>query len=76
MINQLKDSAFNTVKCLKNKVHCSGSSEKDPVIKKTRADGIIAVIADWEINDKNVGITAQEIKKIIEGEWIDFEFVL
>lgn len=39
----------------------------------TGVDGTVGAISAWESSDKNVGVGEQEIKKIIEGERIDFE---
>lgn len=74
-INQPKDSVFNYVKYLKNQDNFSVWAKKDPYMKKTftGVDGTVGAISAWESNDKNVGVGEQEIKKITEGEHIDFE---
>lgn len=74
-INQPKDSVFNYVKYLKNQDNFSVWSTKDPAMKKTftGVDGTVGAIAGWDSKDKNVGVGEQEIKKIVEGERIDFE---
>ncbi|HEX9150497.1 MAG TPA: SRPBCC family protein [Flavobacterium sp.] len=74
-INQPKDSVFNYVKYLKNQDEFSVWSKKDPAMKKTfkGTDGTVGAIAAWDSKDKNVGVGEQEIKKITEGERIDFE---
>lgn len=74
-INQPKDSVFNYVKYLKNQDDFSVWAKKDPAMKKTFTgiDGTVGAIAGWNSKDKNVGVGEQEIKKIVEGERIDFE---
>ncbi|MFV8442608.1 SRPBCC family protein [Flavobacterium sp. LB2P44] len=74
-INQPKDSVFNYVKYLKNQDNFSVWSTKDPAMKKTftGTDGTVGAIVGWDSTDKNVGVGEQEIKKIVEGERIDFE---
>ncbi|WP_348811107.1 SRPBCC family protein [Flavobacterium maritimum] len=74
-INKPKDSIFNYVKFLKNQDNFSVWSQMDPNMKKTFSgtDGTVGAISAWESQDKNVGVGEQEIKKIIEGERIDFE---
>ena len=75
IINQPKDSVFNYVKYLKNQDNFSVWSSKDPAMKKifTGSDGTVGAIAGWDSKDENVGVGEQEIKKIVEGERIDFE---
>jgi uncharacterized protein YndB with AHSA1/START domain len=74
-INQPKDSVFNYVKYLKNQDSFSVWSSKDPAMKKTftGTDGTVGAIAGWDSKDENVGVGEQEIKKIVEGERIDYE---
>lgn len=74
-INKPKDSVFNYVKFLKNQDNFSVWSQMDPAMKKTFSgtDGTVGAISAWESKDENVGVGEQEIKKIIEGERIDFE---
>ncbi|TRW95906.1 SRPBCC family protein [Flavobacterium gawalongense] len=74
-INQPKDSVFNYVKYLKNQDIFSVWNRKDPKMIKTFSgtDGTIGFVYSWNSQDKNVGVGEQEIKKIIEGERIDFE---
>lgn len=74
-INQPKDSVFNYVKYLKNQENFSIWSSKDPAMKKTftGTDGTVGAIAGWESKVEDVGVGEQEIKKIVEGERIDFE---
>jgi hypothetical protein len=74
-INQPKDSVFNYVKYLKNQNNFSVWAKTDPAMKKTFSgvDGTVGAISTWESKNENIGIGEQEIKKITEGERIDFE---
>lgn len=74
-INQPRDSVFNYIKYLKNQDNFSVWAKMDPAMKKTFSgiDGTVGAISAWESKDKNVGVGEQEIKKIVEGERIDFE---
>jgi hypothetical protein len=48
---------------------------RDPSLKKEfkGIDGTVGFVYYWESNNKQVGKGEQEIKKIIEGERIDYE---
>ena len=74
-INKSKDEVFNYLKYLKNQDTWSVWSMKDPNMKKDfrGTDGTIGFTSSWDSTDKNVGKGEQEIKKIKEGERIDFE---
>lgn len=74
-INKPKDSVFNYIKYVKNQDHFSIWNQKDPksIKKFTGTDGTVGFIYSWNSQDKNVGVGEQEIKKIIDGERIDFE---
>jgi len=75
VINQPKDSVFDYILQLKNQDNFSVWSQSDPKMKKTFTgiDGKVGAISAWESTDENVGVGEQEIKKITEGERIDFE---
>jgi hypothetical protein len=75
VINQPKDSVFSYIKYLKNQDNFSVWAKTDPKMKKTftGVDGTVGAISAWESNDENVGVGEQEIKKITEGDRIDFE---
>jgi hypothetical protein len=75
VINQTKDTVFNYVKHLKNQDNFSVWAKTDPNMKRTFTgiDGTVGAIAAWESDNKEVGVGEQEIKKIKEGEQIDFE---
>ena len=74
-INKPKDEVFNYLKQLKNQDTWSVWSMKDPNMKKEfkGTDGTVGFISLWDSANKNVGKGEQEIKKITEGERIDFE---
>ncbi|MFD1817141.1 Polyketide cyclase / dehydrase and lipid transport [Pseudarcicella hirudinis] len=73
-INKPKTEVFNYLKLLKNQDNWSVWAKIDPAMKKTYSgtDGTVGFISAWEGND-DVGKGEQEIKKITEGERIDFE---
>jgi hypothetical protein len=75
VINQPKDTVFSYIKYLKNQDNFSVWSKTDPNMKKNfiGIDGTVGAIATWESDNKEVGIGEQEIKKIKEGEQVDFE---
>lgn len=74
-INKSKQEVFDYIKFLKNQDNFSKWSTMDPNMKKTYrgTDGTVGFVSAWESNDENVGVGEQEIKKIVEGERIDFE---
>ena len=75
VINKPKQEAFDYVKLIRNQEQYSVWVMKDPNIKivYTGTDGTVGFISSWESKDKNVGIGAQEIIKIKEGESVDVE---
>lgn len=75
VINKPKDQAFPYLKLLKGQDEWSVWNLKDPNMKKEfkGTDGTVGAIAAWESQDKNVGKGEQEIKKIVEGERVEFE---
>ncbi len=74
-IDKPKEDVFDYVKFLKNQDNYSKWATMDPDMKKTYrgTDGTVGFISAWESNNKDVGKGEQEIKKITEGERIDFE---
>ncbi|MBI2281753.1 MAG: SRPBCC family protein [Bacteroidetes bacterium] len=74
-INKPKQEVFDYVKFLKNQDNFSKWATMDPNMKKTYrgTDGTVGFVSAWESDDENVGVGEQEIKKIAEGERIDFE---
>ena len=72
-INKPKMDVFNYVKFLKSQDEFSYWFLSDPTLKKsyTGEDGAPGAIASWE--GEKMGIGEQEIKKIVEGERVEFE---
>jgi len=66
---------FNYVKQIKNQEKYSVWAMADPNIKivYTCMDGTVGFISAWSSENKNVGVGAQEIKAIKEGERYDVE---
>lgn len=75
VINKPKQEVFNYIKFLKNQDQYSKWAMMDLNMKKTYrgTDGTVGFVSAWESNNKDVGKGEQEIKKITEGERIDFE---
>jgi uncharacterized protein YndB with AHSA1/START domain len=75
IINKPKAEVFAYLKMLKNQDLWSVWSMKDPNMKKDYrgTDGTVGFVSAWDSTDKNVGKGEQEIKKIVEGERIEFE---
>jgi uncharacterized protein YndB with AHSA1/START domain len=75
VINKPKDEVFTYLKSLKNQDNWSTWNMKDPNMKRDYrgTDNTVGFVAAWDSQDKNVGKGEQEIKKITEGERIDFE---
>jgi hypothetical protein len=73
-INKPKQEVFNYIKSLKNQDNFSKWASMDPNMKKEfrGIDSTVGFISAWEGN-KKVGQGEQEIKKITEGEQVDFE---
>jgi len=74
-INKPKQQVFDYIKLLKNQDNFSVWAKKDPLMKKTYTgtDGTVGFISAWESDSSDVGVGEQEIKKIAEGERLDFE---
>ncbi len=74
-INRPKTEVFNYVKYLKNQNEYSKWASMDPAMTKTftGTDATPGFISAWESTKKDVGKGAQEIKKITEGQRIDYE---
>jgi len=74
-INLPKDSVFQYIKHIKNQDQFSVWNKKDPNSKRTftGTDGQVGFIYSWDSTMDEVGAGDQEIKKIVEGERIDFE---
>lgn len=75
VIERPVQEVFNYVKQLKNQEKYSVWVMADPDIKLqyTGTDGTVGFISSWQSENKNVGVGAQEIKAIKEGERYDVE---
>lgn len=74
-INRPRQDVFNYIKLLRNQEQYSVWVMKDPNIQLvyTGTDGTVGASSAWESNDKNVGVGAQEIIKLSEGESMEVE---
>lgn len=74
-INKPKAEVFNYLKLIKNQEKYSVWVMKDPNIKivYTGTDGTVGFKSSWESNNKDVGVGAQEIIKMNDGESIEVE---
>ena len=74
-INKPKAEVFEYVKLLKNQDNFSVWAMRDPNMKKEfkGTDGTVGFTSAWDSDMKHVGKGEQEIKKITEGERIDYE---
>lgn len=75
VINKPKQEVFNYIKSLKNQNNYSKWASMDPAMKKEfrGTDGTVGFVSAWDSEQGDVGKGEQEIKKIAEGERIDFE---
>lgn len=75
VIDKPNTEVFNYVKHLKNQEKYSVWVMADPNIKidYKGTDGTVGFISSWTSENKNVGVGAQEIKAIKEGERYDVE---
>jgi Polyketide cyclase / dehydrase and lipid transport len=75
VINKPKQEVFDYIKYVKNSNYYSKWTSLDPNIKKEYkgTDGQVGFIYSWDSNKEGVGKGEQEIKKITEGERIDYE---
>ncbi|MCB9235529.1 MAG: SRPBCC family protein [Bacteroidia bacterium] len=74
-INQARMEVFAYIKMLKNQDNYSKWAKMDPNMKKTYTgkDGTVGFVSAWDSENEDVGQGEQEIKKITEGERLDFE---
>jgi len=72
-IHQTKEKVFEYIKILNNQDHYNKWWMEDPKPKKTftGVDGTVGFITAWDNGSQQKG--EQEIKKITEGQRIDFE---
>ncbi len=75
IIEKPSTDVFNFVKLIKNQEQYSVWVMADPdiKIKYTGTDGTVGFVSSWTSENKNVGVGAQEIKAIKEGERYDVE---
>ncbi|MEN9569502.1 MAG: hypothetical protein RL172_733 [Bacteroidota bacterium] len=75
VINKPKQEVFAYVQSLKNQENYSKWATMDPGMKKEYrgTDGTVGFVSGWDSEDDNVGKGEQEIKKITDGERIDYE---
>lgn len=74
-INKPKQTVFEYIKHLKNQDNFSKWAQMDPNMKKDYKgeDGTVGFTSYWDSEADSVGKGEQEIKKITEGERVDFE---
>ena len=74
-IHKPKKEVFDYVKYLENQNNYSKWAMMDPDMEKTYrgTDGTEGFVSAWNSSKEDVGSGEQEIKKITEGERIDFE---
>ena len=74
VINKPKQEVFNYIKLLKNQVNYNKWTMMDPNAKREfrGTDGTAGFVFAWDSTNKQVGKGEQEIKKISDGERIDF----
>ncbi len=74
-INKAKQNVFDYIKFLKNQDNYSKWATMDPAMTKTYrgTDGEVGFVSAWDSKVEDVGTGEQEIKKITDGERLDFE---
>jgi hypothetical protein len=74
-INRPKKTVFEYIRMLKNQDNFSVWAGMDPKMKKyfSGTDGNPGFVSGWESTNKKVGKGEQEIKKVTDGERIDYE---
>jgi hypothetical protein len=74
-INRTKKTVFDYIRMLKNQDSFSVWANMDPQMKKyfRGTDGNPGFVSGWESTNKKVGKGEQEIKKVTDGERIDYE---
>ncbi len=75
VINKPKQEVFDYAKLIRNQEKYSVWVMADPNIKiaYTGTDGSVGFTSSWESKDKNVGVGAQEIIEVKEGESMKVE---
>jgi hypothetical protein len=74
-VNRTKKIVFDYIRMLKNQDNFSVWAKMDPGMKKyfRGTDGNPGFVSGWESTNKKVGKGEQEIKKVSDGERIDYE---
>jgi hypothetical protein len=74
-INKPKSEVFDYLKLLRNQDNFSVWATRDASMKKEfrGTDGTVGFVSAWDSEMNEVGKGEQEIKKITEGDRIDFE---
>lgn len=74
-ISKPRHEVFDYLRWLRNHKNFVKWSKMDPAMRQTfnGNDGAVGFVSAWESDNKNVGKGEQEIKKIAEGERIDYE---
>ncbi|MDZ4667498.1 MAG: SRPBCC family protein [bacterium] len=74
-INKPKQEVFDYVKLLKNQDNFSKWASMDPAMEKAYSgtDGTVGFVSAWDSQNEDIGKGEQEIKKITEGEKIEYE---
>lgn len=75
IINKPKKIVFNYIKYLKNQNNYSKWAMMDPGMKQTfyGTDGTVGFTSAWDSDNKKVGKGEQKIRRIIEGERVEYE---
>jgi hypothetical protein len=75
VIDKPKMEVFGYVKYLKNQDNFSVWAQMDPNMRKDYhgTDGTVGFVSAWDSENGEVGKGEQEIKRIIEGDRVDFE---
>jgi len=74
-IKKPRKVVFDYLKFLKNQNNYSKWQMMDPNMKQEYkgTDGTVGFVSSWESNVKNVGKGSQSIKKIVDGEKIEYD---
>jgi hypothetical protein len=74
-INKSKKIVFDYIRLLKNQDNFSKWATMDPDMKKDYrgTDGTVGFVSSWDSESKQVGKGEQSIRKISEGESVDFD---
>ena len=74
IINRPRQEVFDYIKYLKNQKEWSIWGSTDPNMKTTYSgiDGTVGFIYGWESDNKRVGRGKQELKKIVDGEYVEY----